>query len=147
MTEPYSELPESNWVKNNRANYEANGRSLLKEQLARQAVEEYDFAPTGDPEMDIIIGMGLKDMREDDECDYSTDGHGDELVSDEEEVARGLAFFKSRIDFQSFPQAVKTADAEGPGAGSTNETKTSKQLKRQRQRQRAKEKKRLESQK
>lgn len=57
--------PESAWVKKNREKYEAGGRSELKEAVARQFAEEYDFTPTGDPEMDLMIAMGLRDMEGD----------------------------------------------------------------------------------
>ena len=36
----------------------------MKEMAAKQLAEEYDFEPTGDPEMDMMIAMGLRDMEE-----------------------------------------------------------------------------------
>jgi hypothetical protein len=56
--------PESDWVRGNRERYEAGGRSLLKEYAAHEAVMEHGFTPTGDPEMDLIIAMGLGDMED-----------------------------------------------------------------------------------
>jgi len=62
--------PESDWVKGNRERYEAGGRSPLKEAAARQLAEEYNFAQTGDPEMDLIVAMGLRDMKDDPEFSH-----------------------------------------------------------------------------
>ncbi|KAI5789399.1 hypothetical protein FPQ18DRAFT_342447 [Pyronema domesticum] len=60
---------ESEWKRKNRERYEANGRSFVKESLAAQLAEKYDFEPTGDPEMDMMIAMGLQDMRDRGEMD------------------------------------------------------------------------------
>ncbi|KAI5816470.1 hypothetical protein BZA77DRAFT_313023 [Pyronema omphalodes] len=56
------EIEESEWRRKNRERYEANGRSLPKEIVAAGLAEQYGFTPTGDPEMDLIIAMGLAEM-------------------------------------------------------------------------------------
>lgn len=42
----------------------------MKEAAARQLAEEYNFAQTGDPEMDLIVAMGLRDMKDDPEFSH-----------------------------------------------------------------------------
>jgi len=65
--------PESDWVRGNRERYEAGGRSAVKEAAARQLAEEYKFTQTGDPEMDLIVAMGLRDMEMEDEMENDPD--------------------------------------------------------------------------
>jgi hypothetical protein len=100
---------ESTWVKKNRERYEARGRSELKEAVAQQLAEEYNFTPTGDPEMDLIIAMGLRDMEGDPEFSHMVDSGGS--------VSNNL----------------------GGSAGEAGATKSKRQLKRERQREKARQ--------
>jgi len=80
------------WVKKNRERYEAKGRSLLKEAAAQQVAEEYNFSPTGDPEMDLIIAMGLRDMQEEErESDESFVATLSASKSDQTVVSQGAS--------------------------------------------------------
>lgn len=100
---------ESAWVKKNRERYEAGGRSELKEAVAQQLAEEYDFTPTGDPEMDLIIAMGMRDMKGDPELSHMFESGGS--------ISSNL----------------------GGSAGEVGATKSKQQLKRERQRERQQE--------
>lgn len=98
---------ESEWVKRNRERYEAGGRSELKEAAAAQWAEQYNFTPSSDPEMDMIIAMGLRDMEDDPEFSHMFESGG------------GIS-----------------SNLGGP-AGDVGATKSKRQLKRERQRERA----------
>ena len=104
-------------MKKNRERYEAGGRSVLKEEVARQWREEYDFATTGDPEMDMIIAMGLRDMKEDTESEASVSSN---LGGSVGEVKAN----KSKLDGSA-------------GEGGETKSKSKRQLKRERQRENA----------
>ncbi|KAF8441808.1 hypothetical protein BGX38DRAFT_1203548 [Terfezia claveryi] len=47
----------------NQYEYEAHMKdSYLKQQAAKEAAEVWEFTPTGDPELDLIIAAGLSDL-------------------------------------------------------------------------------------
>ena len=54
----------------------------MKEMAAKQLAEEYDFTPSGDPEMDIMAAMGLRDMEERGEIEPSTRAGGSKQIRD-----------------------------------------------------------------
>lgn len=100
---------ESAWTKKNRERYEAGGRSELKEAVAQQLAEEYEFTPTGDPEMDLIIAMGLRDMKGDPEFSHM------------------------------FESGESTSGNPGGSAGEVGATMSKRQRKRERQRRNARQ--------
>jgi len=46
----------------------------MKEMLAKQLAEQYDFTPSGDPEIDMMTAIGLRDLQERGEIDLRVGG-------------------------------------------------------------------------
>ncbi|KAF3901661.1 hypothetical protein ABW21_db0208355 [Orbilia brochopaga] len=51
------------WRQKNWENYVQGGRSLVKEQAAREACLRNDLESTGDPEMDLIAAIGWEQLK------------------------------------------------------------------------------------
>ncbi|KAI5800386.1 hypothetical protein DFH27DRAFT_624006 [Peziza echinospora] len=117
----------SAWVSNNRARYESNGRSFMKEATAAQLAEEYEFEPTGDPEMDIMIAIGLRDMEERGEIEPSAQRRA---------AAAGGNGSRQSNAYQYHGDAEPAA-AQNNDAGFGGETRSRRQQKRDRQREQA----------
>ena len=54
--------------------YESGPHSVLKEEVARQLREQYNFETTGNPDWDIGIGMAWRDFKDMNDTDSEEDG-------------------------------------------------------------------------
>ena len=78
-------------MRDNREEYEAGRCSYLKEEVARQLREQYNFETTGNPEWDIGIGMAWRDFKDMNDTDSEEDG-SDESVGGAEKGNQIMVF-------------------------------------------------------